>query len=43
MDEALDQVAGFMRPFLAKSLSRHSQHPLRAEPAGKYPASKQPG
>ncbi len=40
MDEALEQIAVYMRPFLAKSLSRHS---LKAEPVGRHPGNKQPG
>lgn len=43
MDEAVDQIGSLMRPFLAKSLTRHSQHPLNAQPLGKNPSSKQPG
>lgn len=43
MDEAVHQIAALMRPFLAKSLSKYSQHPLKTKPASMAPANRQPG
>ena len=43
LDEAVDQVAAFMRIFLVKTLHRQPQHPLNAQPVGKHPVDKQPG
>ena len=43
LDEAVDQVAAYMRPFLAKTLSKQSQRPVNAQPVGAHPVGKQPG
>jgi len=40
MDEAVDQIAALMRPFLAKALVKR---PLHAQPASKSSAGNQPG